>query len=275
MSEETTAGEGVPGGEEGNPTPTLAQDTHDEELDAPSVETTAPPVLPGEDEEEDEEDGDDEDEEDGGRRRRRKRAAEDDPPREDADDEATPTTANDTATGGTQTDSVDPSLPWSVRKKMMVMKKKRVGDQRYVPRGFSSGMNPFTEEERQKAEARLRRFEMKDKLEALEAQREESELKAKRAEKFGVPLGFSAMRNVESLGLNLEQAFANAQGARVDPGPEVEFDNSKLHVFCLDVDRQPFKSIRSPDLMAHFRAYGPTYIEWLGDRSCNVHFEDS
>ena len=34
------------------------------------------------------------------------------------------------------------------------------------------------------------------------------------------------------------------------------------------------KKMRSPDLMLYLRAYNPTYIEWLNDQSCNVHFAD-
>lgn len=32
--------------------------------------------------------------------------------------------------------------------------------------------------------------------------------------------------------------------------------------------------MRSPDLMLYLKAYHPTYIEWLSDRTCNVHFAD-
>eukprot|EP00816_Leptocylindrus_hargravesii_P009449 CAMPEP_0196822454 /NCGR_PEP_ID=MMETSP1362-20130617/83559_1 /TAXON_ID=163516 /ORGANISM="Leptocylindrus danicus, Strain CCMP1856" /LENGTH=692 /DNA_ID=CAMNT_0042202017 /DNA_START=18 /DNA_END=2096 /DNA_ORIENTATION=+ len=46
----------------------------------------------------------------------------------------------------------------------------------------------------------------------------------------------------------------------------------KIHLQCLDWSA--FKQIRSPDIMCHFAAYGPSYVEWLGDMSCNVVFAD-
>eukprot|EP00566_Odontella_aurita_P036601 CAMPEP_0113600338 /NCGR_PEP_ID=MMETSP0015_2-20120614/42653_1 /TAXON_ID=2838 /ORGANISM="Odontella" /LENGTH=745 /DNA_ID=CAMNT_0000508587 /DNA_START=424 /DNA_END=2661 /DNA_ORIENTATION=+ /assembly_acc=CAM_ASM_000160 len=46
----------------------------------------------------------------------------------------------------------------------------------------------------------------------------------------------------------------------------------KVHIFS--IDWAAFKQIRSDDIMAHFAVYGPSYVEWLGELSCNVHFED-
>lgn len=46
----------------------------------------------------------------------------------------------------------------------------------------------------------------------------------------------------------------------------------KVHVFA--IDWAAFKQIRNNDVMAHFASYGPSYVEWLGDLSCNVCFED-
>lgn len=46
----------------------------------------------------------------------------------------------------------------------------------------------------------------------------------------------------------------------------------KIHLFA--IDWAAFKQIRNKDLMAFFTGYGPTYVEWLGDLSCNVCFGD-
>lgn len=46
----------------------------------------------------------------------------------------------------------------------------------------------------------------------------------------------------------------------------------KIHLFA--IDWAAFKQIRTQDVMAYFKIYGPTYVEWLGDLSCNVLFED-
>ncbi|KAK1735402.1 nuclear cap-binding protein subunit 3 [Skeletonema marinoi] len=47
---------------------------------------------------------------------------------------------------------------------------------------------------------------------------------------------------------------------------------SKIHIFS--IDWAPFKQIRTDDLLSFFRDYGPSYVEWLGELSCNVLFED-
>jgi hypothetical protein len=49
--------------------------------------------------------------------------------------------------------------------------------------------------------------------------------------------------------------------------------SAKIHIFS--IDWAAFKQIRTNDIMAHFSIYGPSYIEWLGDLSCNVCFEDA
>jgi hypothetical protein len=47
---------------------------------------------------------------------------------------------------------------------------------------------------------------------------------------------------------------------------------TKIHLFS--IDWAPFKQIRTDDILSYFRDYGPSYVEWLGEISCNVLFED-
>jgi hypothetical protein len=47
---------------------------------------------------------------------------------------------------------------------------------------------------------------------------------------------------------------------------------TKIHIFS--IDWACFKQIRTDDLMSYFKDYGPSYVEWLGELSCNVLFED-
>lgn len=47
---------------------------------------------------------------------------------------------------------------------------------------------------------------------------------------------------------------------------------TKIHVFS--IDWACFKQIRTDDLMSYFKDYGPSYVEWLGELSCNIMFED-
>lgn len=53
---------------------------------------------------------------------------------------------------------------------------------------------------------------------------------------------------------------------------QVQYVPTKIHVFA--IDWAAFKQIRTDDILAFFKIYGPTYVEWLGELSCNVHFED-
>jgi len=46
----------------------------------------------------------------------------------------------------------------------------------------------------------------------------------------------------------------------------------KIHIFA--IDWAAFKQIRSEDIMEYFAEYGPSYVEWLGELTCNVHFQD-
>ena len=85
------------------------------------------------------------------------------------------------------------------------------------------------------------------------------------------------------LGLKPAHVFTT-DGDRADPpsaaellasgGAAAEVTAEKIHVFALAADRPKFPSIRSDDLMAFFGGFGPTYVEWLGDTSCNIHFAD-
>jgi hypothetical protein len=47
----------------------------------------------------------------------------------------------------------------------------------------------------------------------------------------------------------------------------------KLHIFSFDFSA--FLQMTTADILAHFSVYGPSYVEWLGETSCNVIFEDA
>jgi hypothetical protein len=57
----------------------------------------------------------------------------------------------------------------------------------------------------------------------------------------------------------------------IDAGPPT-LSAEKIHL-C-SVDWSAFKQIRTDDIMVYFGSYGPSYVEWLGELSCNVYFED-
>lgn len=47
---------------------------------------------------------------------------------------------------------------------------------------------------------------------------------------------------------------------------------TKINIFS--IDWACFKQIRTDDLMSYFKDYGPSFVEWLGELSCNIIFED-
>jgi len=65
-----------------------------------------------------------------------------------------------------------------------------------------------------------------------------------------------------------DEALPRDKDAGSAPVPVLE----KIHMFA--IDWAAFKQIRTDDIMAYFADYGPSYVEWLGELSCNVLFED-
>mmetsp|Transcript_14604 Transcript_14604/g.27457 ORF Transcript_14604/g.27457 Transcript_14604/m.27457 type:complete len:501 (+) Transcript_14604:105-1607(+) len=61
-------------------------------------------------------------------------------------------------------------------------------------------------------------------------------------------------------------------GGGGDDDDNVRYIPTKIHLFA--IDWAAFKQIRSDDLLSYFKLYGPSYVEWLGELSCNIHFED-
>ena len=147
--------------------------------------------------------------------------------------------------------------------------------QRYLranpKKGFQTGINLADEAEKAKQEARRQRFGTV----AMEAT--------------------ATNEADEKPALPVNQAWDNeslVQKLRVDPPKSLwkvppadagddmdEFRSSvptsvpdKVHMFS--IDWAAFKQIRTNDIMSYFSIYGPSYVEWLGDLSCNIHFED-
>ncbi|KAL7532007.1 hypothetical protein ACHAWF_003985 [Thalassiosira exigua] len=188
-------------------------------------------------------------------------------------------------------------------------------------RGFVTGIDTFSKEERAKADARKERFAREERkrkgfdpdmddvgggtADANATKKEDDEEAiVEDDDDDDMDEGVDDVAEWEKTKrdpLPTEQAWDNwAQVARfrVDPPPGllspdgaandedaddvVETDEfvpqratlvpAKIHVFS--VDWCPFKQIRTDDLMAYFRDYGPGYVEWLGELSCNVHFGD-
>lgn len=177
-------------------------------------------------------------------------------------------------------------------------------------RGFATGFDVLSPEERLKAQQRKERFAEEDRKRrrgmgedveeppALESNPQED------GEMDDDEAAAAAMDAAAGKGpLPVEQAWDNEDlvgDQRLDPPEELYHATSeqredadeqdrvkmegeekgekpvlvlqKIHVF--GIDWAAFKQIRSDDIMAHFKMYGPSYVEWLGELSCNVLFED-
>ena len=180
-------------------------------------------------------------------------------------------------------------------------------------RGFITGIDTFSNEEKAKATARRERFKEERKRKGLD----EDGAGLDDSLDLGGDEGMEGDdEDVDDVAewektkkdpLPVEQAWENwkiVKQFRVDPPPglldgsvtatevvdapsdemeggeatkefipkKVSIVPTKIHIFS--IDWAPFKQIRTDDLMSYFRDYGPSYVEWLGELSCNVLFED-
>jgi len=179
-------------------------------------------------------------------------------------------------------------------------------------RGFITGLDIMSNEEKEKAGKRKERFEEEDRTNKAIANNnntedgngdgngeDDDEMEGNNIEEDNDQVG----KKREPL--PLEQAWDNldlVKDLRVDPPPHLQDgskepaismnndDNNtmndedectttaavhvpeKIHLFA--IDWAAFKQIRTDDIMSYFSVYGPSYVEWLGELSCNVLFAD-
>ena len=157
-------------------------------------------------------------------------------------------------------------LPWSKIRRLQANPKD----------GFATGMDLQDPAERAKQEARRKRFGIKTPETSAEA----SDDKA-----IPIPLvnAWDNEKMVRSQRIDPPKKLWKV----VPPDAELNMDETqtytmqpieaslvpeKIHLFA--IDWAAFKQIRTNDLSAYFSMYSPTYIEWLGDLNCNIHFQD-
>lgn len=162
-----------------------------------------------------------------------------------------------------------------------------------VSKGFITGIDIMSPEEKQKAQKRKERFEQEDIQHGRRPAATDNDTAIILDDD-----GSMSMRDSDNILspqqkrelLPLEQAWDNEELVscmRIDPPstlyPSSIHDNlnsdrdphlieTKIHLFS--IDWSAFKQIRTDDITAYFSVYGATYVEWLGELSCNVHFED-
>ncbi|GAX17184.1 hypothetical protein FisN_10Lh031 [Fistulifera solaris] len=158
-------------------------------------------------------------------------------------------------------------LPWSQQRRLRANPKA----------GFHTGLDLSNPDEKAKQDARRKRFGT-----ALDEMEKSDDV------------------TLEKKTIPIEQAWDKenfARGQRLDPPPTLwkvprpdtsaihpsegfirekveppRLTPEKIHIFS--IDWAAFKQIRTDDIMAFFSIYGPSYVEWLGDLSCNVLFQD-
>lgn len=143
--------------------------------------------------------------------------------------------------------------------------------------GFITGIDVTSEEERTRRRKRKERFE-----------REERERRGEDATMDDNNEQTNDTSDADD-DLPVEQAWDNMDLVgkfRVDPPtPSDDMDQDddepaeankkipeKIHLFA--IDWAAFKQLHTDDIMAHFSVFGPSYVEWLGELSCNVVFQD-
>ena len=176
-------------------------------------------------------------------------------------------------------------------------------------RGFITGIDTFSTEEKAKAIARKERFKMEERKrkgldneddegiageegeEGMEDDEEDDVAEWEKTKKEPLPMEqawenwelvkqFRADPPAGLLTCGGDDVVVDCPTDEMEGGDEkkefipkkVSIAPTKVHIFS--IDWAPFKQIRTDDLMSYFRDYGPSYVEWLGELSCNVLFED-
>lgn len=134
--------------------------------------------------------------------------------------------------------------------------------EKFTRQGFATGINLFTQEEVDKRALRAERFgtagqglEWRPPLEAAEDEGK----RRQRAERFGVDY-----QPRDETGLMDVDLFEQ----RRDPDTSVERRTDTVHLYGVDL-------MSTGDCLKYFVDYGPTFVEWINDSSCNVTFRDA
>ncbi|RHY74874.1 hypothetical protein DYB30_013070 [Aphanomyces astaci] len=139
-------------------------------------------------------------------------------------------------------------------------------------KGFATGFDVMAADEVAKRDARRHRFNLSmdyDTKTALAISdgateddvRQHQDQLARRVAKFG---------NMATL--DLDAASAKVAADRVDIDMTLEARPDALHMYSLDTH---FTRVRTKDILAYFKGYGPSYVEWTNDSSCTIVFHDS
>ncbi|KAG2501703.1 hypothetical protein HYH03_000204 [Edaphochlamys debaryana] len=151
--------------------------------------------------------------------------------------------------------------PGRVRKDFSLMMEARRERQKQH-HGFTTGaLDLFAPEEQEKRAARASRFQLAEPLApALDQYRPDAELeaRARRAAKFGVPY-----QPTEAVLMDMDLFEARREVSK-----DVERRPEAIYLYGVDV-------MSTKEVLSYFGEYGPVFVEWLDDSSCNVLFADA
>ncbi|GIL52550.1 hypothetical protein Vafri_8387, partial [Volvox africanus] len=151
--------------------------------------------------------------------------------------------------------------PGRVRKDFGLMMEARKQRLR-ASHGFRTGdLDVFSPEEREKRAARAARFRLEGPLgPSVDAYKPDGdqEARARRAVKFGVPY-----QPTDAVLMDMD-----LYEQRREVGKEIERRPNAIYLYGVDV-------MSTKEVLSYFSEYGPVFVEWLDDSSCNVLFDDS
>jgi len=170
-------------------------------------------------------------------------------------------------------------------------------------KGFITGMDIMSKEEKEKAKKRKQRFEEEDRknkavmgeddgenneMEDDDMEADEQTQTRKKREPLALEQAWDNEELVGDMRIDVPESLYLKEGSQDDAAnstvnAESTMDDdsaadktvhvpTKIHLFA--IDWAAFKQIRSDDIISSFKDYGPSYVEWLGELSCNIHFED-
>jgi len=151
-------------------------------------------------------------------------------------------------------------------------------------KGFITGMDVMSHEELEKKKARAARFGAQKREIDDDEKTEVTEEDVMEEEALPVHEAWDNEELVQehrwdpptSLWMVPSENQDEADEAKEEYSMEVTTKPKQMpeKVHICSIDWAAFKQIRTDDMMAHFSIYGPSYIEWLGELSCNILFED-
>lgn len=178
---------------------------------------------------------------------------------ESAKEEGAASKADDPANGEESAKEEGEKMPWSLYKKSISQSKK----------GLVTGFDVYSEEEEKKREKRRARWgdALPSSTDAeLAAEAEKKSARLARFTGESVPAEWILFESTSLRPLKLRKED-------LPPSEEGEVAPSE-RLYLQALDAEAFKRIRSPDIESFFASHKPTYVEWLGDTTCNVWFEE-